>query len=69
MLLEEGLVEGGGEGAEVEGAGVCGGGGGDDEVHGRAHRLHHLGREVVEADHRRALLIVVVAVVSGRENA
>ena len=48
---EEGGVEDGGEGAEVESAGVLLGGRGEDEVHGRAHGLHHLGRHVVEADH------------------
>lgn len=49
VLVEELLVEGGSEGAEVECAGV--GGGGDNEVHGRAHGLHDLWRDVVEADH------------------
>lgn len=53
VLGEEGGVEDGGEGAEVEGAGVCLGRRGEDEVHGGAHGLHDLGGECVEADHGR----------------
>ena len=49
---QEGGVEDGGEGAEVERAGVLLGGRGEDEVHGRAHGLHDLGGKAVEADHR-----------------
>ena len=48
---EEGGVEDGGEGAEVERSGVLLGGGRKDEVHGGAHGLHDLWRQVVEANH------------------
>ena len=52
---EEGRVEDGGEGTEVECSGgwTRGGwsGGRDDLVHRRAHCLHDLGREGVEAYH------------------
>lgn len=55
---EERGVEDRGEGAEVERAGVRRGGGREDEVHRRAHGLHHFGREVVEADHGGCPLVV-----------
>lgn len=49
---EEGGVEDGGEGAEVECAGAGGGGGGrEDEVHGCAHCLHDFWWEVFKANH------------------
>ena len=51
MRGEEGGVEDGREGAEVECAGALLLRGGEDEVHGSAHGLHDLGREVVEANH------------------
>ena len=51
MRREEGGVEDGREGAEVECAGALLLRGGEDEVHGGAHGLHDLGREVVEANH------------------
>ena len=48
---EKGGVEDCGEGAEEQGAGALLGRCGEDEVHGRAHRLHDFWREVVEANH------------------
>lgn len=57
---EQGGVEDGGEGPEVECARPVRGAGREDEVHGRAHRLHDLGRQVVEANHVCEVLRVVV---------
>jgi hypothetical protein len=63
---EEGGVKDGLEGAEVECASAVGVGGREDEVHGCAHRLHYLGRDVVEADHSsRRLLLLLLLVVGG----
>lgn len=57
---EEGGVEDGGEGAEVECAGAGGGGGGrEDEVHGCAHCLHDFWWEVFKANHGCWLVVVV----------